>query len=185
LKKKHLPVIIFSSAIVIVVFFSTLLGYSAYIQYKKDAITSNYRNSIYELTADIFRNDIVFHDVALKTQSEKSDFPVFEGSIVNRSNKTFASVLIEVSFVDPDGSVLYKSWFHPGGQKYFDGPVFFPTPDKAEVILAPGATVYFVHSMRNCAPEIVERVSMKKGFAKADPSKNVEFLYSIEGLKVL
>ena len=185
MKKKHFPVIIFSSAIVIVVFFSTLAGYTAYTQYKKDAITSNYRNSIYELTADIFRKDLVFYNITIKKSEDRSAFPVFEGAVKNNSGKTFTSVLVEMSFVDPDGRVLYKDWFHPAGEKYFDDPVFFPTSDKTEDVLAPGESISFMYSMRNCPDGIFDRVSEKKGFAKSDSSKDVEFVYSVEGLKVL
>lgn len=185
MKKKHFPVIIFSSVIVTVVFLSTLAGYIGYTQYKKDVITSNYRNSIYELTADIFRGDISVYNVVLKKSEGKPPFPVFEGVIKNNSVKTFSSILLEISFVDPEGRVLYKEWFHPIGEKHFDSPFFFPASSRVGDNLPPGETVSFAHGMRNCPPEILDRVSMKRGFARADASKDVDFVHSIEGMKVL
>lgn len=185
MKKKHLPVIIFSSSIVAIVFFSTLAGYHVYMQYKKDVTSSNYRNSIYELTADIFRPLIVFNSVAVKKEGSIHPFPVLEGNVRNNSNKTVLSLLLEITFVDTYGRVLYKEWFHPVGDKYFDGAVFFPSQAKRGDVLMPGDSLSFMHEMRNCPVDVIERLATRRGFARPDPSKDVKLVYTIKGLKVL
>lgn len=185
IKKKHIQVILFSSIIIASVFITTLVGYTLYIQWKKDAFTTTYRSSVYKLTAELFKNDIPWSKVKLDVRdaSRGREIAVFEGAITNNTGKTLESLLIEISFVDPDGRVLYKDWVDPLTEHRFWRAV--PT-DSASItrVLLPGETLIFRHNLSNCPREIVKDISGMKGFAKSDVEQKVKYVYSIEGLKV-
>jgi hypothetical protein len=184
MKKKHLPVIFFSSGIVIVVFLSTLFGYSLYIQFKKDSLAAGYRDSICRITADIFRNDLVFSNVKVEVPS-KGQGPVVEGVLRNNSLRGVTSIVMELSFTDMDGKVLYKEWIRPLAEQGFDGVLFSTETASEGMAIAPGESFNFRHIMRNCPEHIVKRMSVKRGFAKRDTSKDVNFTYSVGAMKIL
>ncbi|MFA6636118.1 MAG: hypothetical protein WCV56_03245 [Candidatus Omnitrophota bacterium] len=185
MKKKHIPVILFSSGIVIVVFLTTLSGYGLYTQFKKDAFTVGYRDSIHRITADIFRKDLVFSDVAIALPEDGGENPVFKGTLKNNAARSLAGILVEVSFSDDDGRVLYKEWIRPlPGQSFAAVPFSVPAVSE-DFTLLPGESFKFVHVMRNCPEYLVKHTSMRRGFAKRDVSKDISFKYSIKELKVL
>ena|GEM_PF-710081 len=187
IKKKHIAVIIFSSIIIAVVFMSTLIGYSLYIQWKKDSFALRYRNRIYKLTAELFRKDIIISNVYVKMENDGpfSEMPVVEGSLKNNSNKTATSVMIEVSFLAPDGAVIYDSWFDPlGEQRFGSPPLLFGGRQTRNVLLA-GKSMSFRHLLRNCPPDVVAQVSTTADFAKSYSKDKTKLVYSVTGLSVL
>lgn len=185
IRKKHIPVILFSSIIIAGVFITTLAGYTIYIQWKKDVFTTDYRNSIYKLTAELYKNDITWSKVKVDVRdaSRGREIAVFEGSVSNNTGKTLESILVEISFVDPDGRVLYKDWVDPLTDHRFWRAV--PTESASiKRVLLPGETLIFRHNLRNCPREIIKDISSMKEFAKSDTPEKVKYIYSIEGLKV-
>ncbi len=185
MKRKHLPVILFSSGIVIVVFLSTLFGYSLYIQFKKDALAAGYRESICKITADIFREDLVFANVNIEVSDDGGHDPVFEGELRNNTSWEITFLVIELSFFDEDGKVLYKEWVRPLAGQNFDGVLFSAETVSGEDVIPSGGSFNFRHVMRNCPEHVVCRTSMARGFAKRDNTRNVKFSYSVGALKVL
>lgn len=185
MKKKHVPVILFSSGIVIVVFLSTLFGYSLYTQFKKDALAAGYRDSIQRITADIFRKDLVFSNVNVKAPDEGSQGPVFEGALKNNTSRVITFLIIELSFSDADGKVLYKEWIRPLSEQGFDGVLFSADTVSDGAVIAPGESLNFRHVMRNCPEHVVRRTSMWSGFARRDPSQDAKFNCSVGALKIL
>ncbi|MEA3489076.1 MAG: hypothetical protein U9R44_01880 [Candidatus Omnitrophota bacterium] len=187
IKKKHILVIILSSIIITAVFVSTLIGYTLYIQWKKDSFELKYRNSIYKLTAELFRKDVFISNVNVKILNNmaRPDVPVFEGTLKNNSNKIITSILLEVSFQGQDGTVAYKAWFHPLGEQYPGDFTLSPVKRQTRNILFPGKGLSFRHPLRNCPREIVTEVTAKSNFAKNDSKRSIKLVYSIEGLSVL
>ena len=185
MKKKHLPVILFSSGIVIVVFLSTLFGYSLYIQFKKDGLSVGYRDSICSITADIFRKDLLFSNVKIEVPKEGEGDPVFEGELKNDASRAITALVIELSFTDVDGKVLYKEWVRPLAEQSFNGVLFSTETVSGEGVMLPGSSFKFRHVMRNCPEPIVKRTLMRRGFAKRDTSKDVKFTHTIGAMKVL
>ncbi|MFC1480328.1 hypothetical protein ACFL5Y_02635 [Candidatus Omnitrophota bacterium] len=187
LKKKHILVIVFSSIIIAVVFVSTLIGYSLYIQWKKDSFALRYRNSIYKLTAELFRKNVVMSNVRVKIGGKElfPGLPLLEGSFKNNSNKIVTSVLVEVYFLRPDGTVVYKDWVYPLGEQHFGSSTLFPGIKQTRNILLPGEGISFRHLLRNCPREVVEQVSARTKLAKNSSKDKIRMVYSIAGLSVL
>ena len=187
IKRKHAQVIIYSSVIIAIVFISTLAGYSIYVQWKKDTFASKYRNSIYKLTSELFKNDIVLSniDVKMDENNVSAKVPLIEGRIKNNTGKTVTSVLVEVAFLEPDGRVLYRGWFHPLGERRFGSPIFSPSAQKTRNVLLPGEGITFRYLLRNCPREVVREISKKSEFAKNRTDNTINIFCSIEGLKVL
>jgi len=186
LKKKHILVIILSSAIITGVLVSTLAVYSLYMQWKEDSFALRYRNSIYKLTAEIFRDDVIISSLSVKIENDKifGKSPVLEGTIKNSSNKTLTSILMEISYIRPDGTVAYKGWMHPLGEKHFGDFTMPQAARQARHVLVPGETVHFRQVLRNCPRDIVRQISSKSNFAKNQSVKKAEFEYSMVGLSV-
>jgi len=110
LKSKNIMVIIFSSVIIAIVFLSTLVGYSLYVEWKNDSRAVQYNNSMYILTAEIFKSDIAVSNVTVR-MGEHGPFrgqPIIEGDIKNNSPKPVNLLTMEVFFEKADGSVVYK-----------------------------------------------------------------------------
>ena len=186
IKKKHLIVTTVSSVIILVVLFSTLIGYTLYIQWKKDSLALKYRNSIYKLTADLFSGDILLSNVKVSMEGQASSMvPVVRGSIRNNTEKTITSIQIEFSLERPDGTVLYKDWFHPLGEQPFRGPVLLPKKGSAGNALKSGEEMNFRHILRNCPRRLVSRLSRLGELARSSPEKDIAFTYKITGVGVI
>ncbi len=186
LKQKHIVVIMFSSIIITGVLLFTLVGYRAYMQWKKGSFAVRYRNSIYRLTAELFRKNITISNVSVKIGDEGMlwGIPILEGSIHNDTKKTITSILIEVSFIEPDGVVLYNDWFYPLGEKYSDGPGVFSRTSGTKNILLPGEGLSFRRAIRNCSEDIVKKLGTMQSFAKGDAEDKIRLIHSISGLSV-
>ncbi|NQT32946.1 MAG: hypothetical protein HQ594_04665 [Candidatus Omnitrophica bacterium] len=187
LKRKHILVIVLSSLIIAVVFVSTLVGYSLYVQWKKDSFAVKYRNSVYRLTADLFRKDIVLSNmkVAFAGDEAFSGTPLVEGSLKNNSSKTVTSVLVEVSLRKADGTVIYKDWFYPLGKKPFAGSSLFPGIKQLGNVLLPGEGISFRYQLRNCSREVIDQLLAKTNFAKKPSAGDIELVYTISGASVI
>ena len=187
IKKKHILVVVFSSIIIAAVFISTLVGYTLYIQWKKDSFALMYRDSIYKLTAELFKNDIILSNVYVKlgTDGALLDVPLLEGSLKNNSAKTITSVMIEVSFVRQDGTVVYNDWFQPLGKERFTSGTLFSRMRGTKNVLLPGEGLSFRHILRNCPRKVFEAVSTKAEFAKEDSAEKINVVYKVAGLSVL
>jgi hypothetical protein len=187
IKKKHILVIIFSSVIISVALVSTLIGYTLYIQWKEDSLALKYRSSIYKLTAGLFRNEVALSNVRIMTEGEdqQSGRIFLEGNLKNNTNKTITSLLIEVYFDEPDGTVVYKNWFHPLGEAHLGGPSIFFGAHPANNVLLPGEDISFRHHFPNCPRKLSEELFRKTKFARRDEKGGVTMRYSIEGLSVL
>ncbi len=185
-KNKHIQVIFYSSAIIVTVLTATLLIYNVYLQWKNDSFALKYENSVYQLTAEIFGNDILIANADV--QKAEDDFAdnilLFQGSIRNNTGKTISSLLIEVVFLDPAGTILHKEWVYPLGKKSDLEPLLFGARGK-ERALAPEETTSFRHFMRNCPRKILNRFAAKKKFAKKDLAGEMRLDYSIAGMSVL
>jgi len=179
--------VVFSSLIIVFVFISTLVGYSVYIQWKKDSFALEYRNSIYKLTAELFKNDIILSNVYVGLEGGKASqqLPVLEGSLKNNSNKTITSLMIKVSFVKDDGSVVYNDWFQPLGKKHFISDSLFSGAQETRNVLLPGEGISFRHLLRNCPRSVIEAVSTKAKFARGDSANEIKMIYDITGLSIL
>ena len=169
----------------IVVFLSTLFGYSLYTQFKKDAFTAGYWDSIYAISADIFRKDIIFLNTNVKMGGSGEETPVVTGTLRNNSARPITNVLIELSFSESDGRVLYKEWVRPLAGQSFDGVRFFTDPVSGEEVISPGGSFNFRHVMRNCPKNVTRRMSTKRGFQRKDESRKIDFKYSVGALKIL
>ncbi len=185
MKRKHLPVILFSTAIIVVAFFSSLLGFGLYTQFKRAAFAASYRESIQRITADIFREDLSFSNVEVGMPEGNDAGPVFEATLRNNTGRTVTSLLIELYFSDIDGKVLYKEWINPLRGHSFDGALFSSHSPPQGVVIPPGESFSFRHVMRNCPEYIVRRMAIRRGFARRDTSKDVNFSYSVDALKIL
>lgn len=186
IKKKHTGVIIFSSIIISIVFVSTVIGYGLYIRWKNETNAFIYRRAIYSLTAEVFRPSISMTDINV-VKSEKPDepsLPMFQGHIKNNSPKSITSLLVEITFLDVDGAVIYKDQFDPLSSKGNKHPLFFGRGPSSD-ILAPGAAITFNHILRSCPPKVLSQISTKKKFVKSDSRDKLNLDYFITGISVL
>jgi len=187
MKRKSIVVIVFSSLIVAAVLFSTLLGYMLYVQWKEDSFVLKYHNSIYKLTAELFRENVSIANTKVRLEGAEPfpQMPVLEGSIKNSSDKTVISVLVEISFREPDGSVVYKDWFYPLGERSFSNPIMFSGVKRAENVILPGEGISFRHLLRNCPRELVPMLSSGSNFARNSAEGKIALVCEIKGLRVL
>lgn len=189
LKKKHIIVVMVSSFIVSLVLVSTILGYNLYLQYKKDTFRIKYRNSIAKITADLFSKDLVLSNMKIRFYENDAkipaDMPVFEGAVKNNSNKTVTLLIIEMSFQDPNGRVLYKDWFYPIGEGRSENISSHYAGNRTGRVLLPGEGVSFRYILKNCSADLAREISYDPSFAKSEPNKNVKLECSISGMNVL
>lgn len=187
IKTKHRTVILFSSAIIAMVIISTLVGYGLYIQWKEDTFAVDYRNSMYKLTADIFKKDIEIYNVKTEFENGASSLPkilMLEGKLKNNSPKTITSIMLEVSFSRPDGYVVYKDWFHPLGEGVLSGSPFFSSIKRTRDVLRPGENMSFRHLLRNCPPEVISQIFKKTLFAKSGSEGEIKLIITVSGVSV-
>jgi len=170
------------------VFILTLIGYNLYVKWKGDVSAAKYRSSIYELSAELFRKDIILSKVSVDIgkQSARTSPPFIKGSLKNNSAKAVSSALVEVFFQKSDGRVIYKDWIYPLGVRKLPLGRFslFFRRSKTYNILLPGEGVSFRHPIRNCPNEIYEQFSNKTNFAKNGKNK-IMIIYSIVGLEII
>ncbi|MFQ5952940.1 MAG: hypothetical protein ACE5JK_06005 [Candidatus Omnitrophota bacterium] len=187
IRSKHFLVIAFSSLIIGVVLASTVIGYSLYIEWKNTTFISRYKSSIAKLTAEMFKEDIAISNINVRIAHEGpfSGLPFIEGSLKNNSPKTITSILMEISFLKPDGSVIYKGWFHPIGEEGFAHSASFSAVEYTSNVLLTGESVSFRHLLRNCPSEVVSQFSSKEEFAKTSAEDRIKMEYSITGVTVL
>lgn len=186
LRNKHANVILYSSVVIAVVLVSTLTGYTLYIQWKEDSFALKYRNSIYKITAEMFRPEIVMSNASAKISEGEpfSGMPVFEGSIRNNSAKTLSSVTIEVVFRRSDGSVIYRGWITPVGENGVPHKAQFPGEEEIGSALMPGEGMSFRFFLKNCPREIVSSLPRRSGLS-VNPSRNkFKLEYSVVGVSV-
>ena len=186
-KRKHLTVEIFSAAIIVLVMVSTLIGYSVYVQWKEDTAAVDYSNSMYKLTAEIFRKYVEIHNIRtiIREDDHQLRTAVLEGKVKNNSSKTITSIMIELSFSRPDGCVVYRDWFYPLGEGSFPGSPFFSAVKRARKVLEPGESLSFKYLLRNCPPEVISRIFADSEFAKTGPEQEVELDLSVAGISIL
>lgn len=179
--RKHITVVLFSSVIIAVVFISTIVGYTLYIQWKKDAVALTYRNTIYRIKADILKDDIVISNIHARIADEGAfkGMPILEGTVENKTKKTVTSLLIEVSFVSEDGSVLYKDRVFPLGE----GSSFIVMGETSR-LFSPGGEISFKHLLRNCPIDVIKFLKKKGSFAKSAPGDEITMEYSIAGVSL-
>jgi len=167
---------------------STLIGYSLYVHWKEDSFALKYRNSIYKLTAELFKDKIAISNVSVGNKNSQipSSVPFVKGSLKNNSAKTVSSVLIELVFQEPNGIVVYKDWIYPLGvkktQKTF--PLFYGLVETSNVLL-PGEGISFRHPLRNCPSAVLRRITEKTNFARKDEKNAIEISCSVVGLDLL
>lgn len=187
LKKKHFTVIFLSSLVIGVVIFTTIVGYTLYMHWKKDVSSIKYRDSIEKLNATIFEDDITLSDLAVKeaTTGPFPGKPVIAGTISNNSSKTVKSLLVEVSFSDDKGSVLYRGWFYPvGTEKILASGILDPSKG-SDVLLAPGDKISFKYLLKSCPNNVARNIEYLSSFAKTGHSEDIHMECSIAGIKVL
>jgi hypothetical protein len=179
-------VITVSSLIIGIVLASTVIGYSLYVEWKNNSFALRYKKSISKLTAEMLRKDIGISNVKVIIGKDKLFFglPFMEGSLKNNTQKSVASIQMEVSFTKPNGSVIYKNLFHPIGEERFSGFTALTGVEHTRNILLPGESLSFRHLMRKCPPEVVSQFSSESDFARSDPGKKITINYSIIGMTV-
>ena len=186
IKGKHFLVIFFSSLIILIVLASTIIGYALYIEWKNSSFIARYNRSISKLTAEMLREEIGISNVniGIERNGPFSGMPYIEGGLKNNSQKTIATILLEVSFLNPDGSVIYKVWLHPVGDERFHSSTLAGIEHTRNVLL-PGDSISFRHLLRHCPPEVVEQFSSKSSFAKSSSEDTIKLEYKITGVTVL
>ncbi|MFH1665058.1 MAG: hypothetical protein ABIA77_02810 [Candidatus Omnitrophota bacterium] len=190
-QKKHVIVVTFSSVIIAIVLISTLIGYSLYVRWKEDSFGLKYRNSIYKLTAELFRKDIVLANVNVVIGEDDpfAGMPVIGGSLKNNSSKTLTSILVEISFYGADGAVIFKDRVYPlggGTEKQYPGPdILSANIGPTRNILLPGEGISFRHLLRNCPRKLIAHFDTKSKFARVYPQDKITMKYSVEGLNIL
>jgi len=188
---KHSILVIFSSFIIVVVLVATLLGYNIYVQWVEDTSSVKYRDDIYKLTAHIFKKNIDIYNIIPKSGNEAvlsgvlDGMPILEGKIKNNTSKIITSVMVEIYFSDPDGSVVYRDWFYPLGENYFFDSPFFSGKIRPQMVLPPGETMTFRYLLRNCPAHVLSQILSSKNFAKINPDKEVKMILNISGVTVL
>lgn len=186
LRNKHANVIIYSSIVIAIVLVSTLAGYTLYIQWKEDSFALKYRNSIYKITAEMFRPEIVISNASAKI-SEGDPFagmPVFEGSIKNNSAKTLSAVTIELVFRRGDGSVIYRGWLSPIGENGPSHKAQFPGEEEIGSALMPGEGMSFRFFLKNCPREIASSLPKRSDLSKNPLKNKFKLEYSVVGVSV-
>lgn len=186
LRNKHANVIIYSSIVIAVVLVSTLAGYTLYIQWKEDSFALKYRNSIYKITAEMFRPEIAISNASAKiSEGEPFDgMPVFEGSIKNNSVKTLSSVTIEVVFRRKDGSVVYRGWLRPVGENGVSYKAQFPGEEKIGNALMSGEGMSFRFFLKNCPREIASSLPRRSDLSGNQSRDRFKLEYSVVGVSV-
>ncbi|MFH1305289.1 MAG: hypothetical protein ABIH74_02665 [Candidatus Omnitrophota bacterium] len=187
IKRKHIAVVVFSSLVVVIVFASTLIGYTLYIQWKKDSFTGKYHVSIGRLTAELFRKNIVLSNVNVKEAPGDEHFPavpLLEGTLKNSSGKTITSVLLEVSFLAPDGTVEYYGQFYPvGGKPPLLGVTLFEKKHEEDVLLS-GQSLSFSHFLKNCPRRVIRQLSSGTNFARGSSKNTLKMVCSVVEVSV-
>lgn len=177
IKKKQRVLVLFSTLIVTVVILSTLLGYSLYVEWKEDSFASGYRHMIYKLTGDIFRETINISNIRVEPGPRRprsaggSPIPMVCGDIKNSSMKTIASLRFEVSFSREDGTVVYRDWFYPLGEKDLPVSPFFSGAAREGEPLPAGERKTFKYVMKNCPAEVSDSIFADSAFAKGEGEK--------------
>lgn len=186
-KKKHFTVIFFSSLIISVIIISTLGVYTVYIRWKEDTSKTFYRNSIYSITADIFRDKLEIHNIKTSVYQEdySTKIPVIEGKIKNNSKKIITSMFLEISFSKPDGTVIYRDWFSPTDDETLLKSPFFSSAKYSRLSLKPDETLSFRYFLRNSPDEIKYQLFTKGTFAKASGYDEIKLYVKISGLSVI
>jgi len=173
--------------IIAVVLLSTLLGYSLYVEWKNDSRAIKYNNSMYSLTAEIFKSDIIVSNVKVR-MGKHGPFrgqPMIEGDIKNNSPKPVNLLTIEVIFEKADGSVVYKDHLLPLGGGQFAHSTLFSGIEPGQEVLLPGNSKNFRHIFRNCPPEVLQEIAEKTNFAKNGFIGKMKLRYSITEMSVL
>ncbi len=191
IKNKHFRVILFSSFIVVVVMLSVLIGHSIYLQWKEDAGSARYQSFVYKVNAEIFRDNIAIYNTTVRLGGDNREsgvpegMPVLDGKIKNSSGKTVTSMMLEVAFSRPDGSVIYRDWFYPLDQDFLNRSPLFSGRKRTGTALADGEYMSFRHALGNCPSEILAQIHTKGVFAKTERDEDIQFDLSIRGLSVL
>jgi hypothetical protein len=191
LKKKNIPVIFYSSVIIIAVLVANIALYIVYFEWKNKRAIDVYERSIYALTAGLFKGevDVLNLDLIPLGGGSGPEMAVVEGTIINKSSKTISSILLEISFVAGDGSVRYTHRFHPfgkgPGEKDLGSPTLYPLAGTTRNMLLPGDRVTFRHILRNCPADIpAGTVRTGRNFAVRRRSNDLKLIHSLEGLSV-
>jgi len=185
-KKKHISVISWSTAVICVVFVSTLVVYNIYIHWKENVFYSTYRDTINSLTARMFTEEVFVERLRVSLRKEPGTdhaVAVLEGTLVNRSSKTLERALLEVNFEDHRGEVLYKVWVYMLGQAPVSGYGPIKVNEMVDV-LEPGESFFFRHKISNCPEEIIRRLAREEGFARVRREEQIDIRYAIEELSV-
>ena len=184
LKNKHVLVISLSSLVVAIVLVSTLIVYSLYLDWKEDSKALQYNNSIYRVTADMFAKYVAVSNVNVNAAGNDifRHIVVIEGSVKNNSDKTITSLMLEVSFSRPDGTVIYRDWLYPIGDNRSS---YTSSSVSAKNVLSQGEGVSFRHILVNCPAEVAEGIQFNTKFAKIPADKRIQMEYEIAGMSVL
>jgi len=183
-KPKNVTVIVLSSIIVASVFVSTLAGYSFYTQWKKDSFTAMYKSSVYRLTGEMFKNEVVISNINVYVDPEKAKYsaPIIEGTIKNNTTKTISSIAIELSFSNNRGVVIYNDWFYVLDN--IDLGILSSSGIIKNVIL-PGGAVSFKEILKNCPQSVIDRIREKAMFAKSDSENAIVISCKVVGMSVI
>ena len=183
-KPKNIVVIVLSSVIVASVFMTTIVGYSFYTQWKKDSFTAMYKSSIYRLTGEMFKNEVTISNINVYVDSSrtKRSAPIVEGSIKNNTGKTISSIMIEVSFSNNKGVVVYNDWFYVLNN--VEREILSPAGIGNNVVFS-GGVVSFKEILKNCPKSVVEKIREKTVFAKSDSEEAIVVSCKATGMSVI
>lgn len=182
LKPRTVPVIAFSSAVIVSVLALTMFGFYAYIEWKESNAAHNYKLALYELKGHLFEKFVI---VSLRAKiGEVGTFrgkPIVEGTIKNTSNKKIYSLKLKITFHDKEHRALYVDTFYPVGLE-FESLLNLSSTTKN--YLRDGDAISFKHQLRNCPPRVMGYLKSQLKFAKVEGAEPFELGYKIEGLDI-
>lgn len=185
IKSRTVPVIVFSSLVIVSVLALSIFGFYAYLEWKEKNIRRNYRLALYDLNALLFGKYITANlQAKIETAGIFRSKPVVEGTIKNTSNKKIYSLKLRIAFCDAEDRVIYVDTFYPVGLEFESILPLSDITKKTKSFLMEGDSISFKHQLKNCPPEVLDYLKAKLKFAKSGQTTPLKFNYKIEGLDI-
>ncbi|MFH1791486.1 MAG: hypothetical protein ABH885_05855 [Candidatus Omnitrophota bacterium] len=183
MKKKSLLVIFFSCTLITLVLVVTLAVFYAHLSVVYEKNNADYRQSLIEQNADLFRKYISVSSLVVKIgqHGRFKGKPLVMGSITNRSDKQVLSLKLKISVADTGGKVVYAGSFYPISA-YESSPVM---SDETGNYLAPNDSVSFKHILKNCPDVLADALRTQNVFAKGKKAGAFKVECDIESLIIM
>ena len=168
IKPRSILIVTFSSVLISLVLFLTVLGFFVYLEWRTRNIDRDYFTHLCELNVRLFER---FIDIELSPVIEDRKVYIV-GSIKNNSNKKIYSLRLKIGFYDLQNRAVYVKRFYPigvGARAYF---------------LAPGDSISFKKILTNTPDKVTRYVTSKYEFAKREETVSLKLMYKIELLDI-